>query len=105
MYMQKLNSNMVRFYSKNAYYDALELRVNYLKPETVQCNLDRPTIYLETYQQAFLSGREKLEIGDVISKNFNAKNYDNDLAFGCFSLSKDFDFKGNKNVLDITLLK
>ena len=45
-----------------------------------------------------------LEKKDVLKKNFNSTNYNNDLAFGCFSLAHDFDFEGNENVLEITKL-
>lgn len=50
MYMQKINSNMVRFYSKNSYYDGLKLTVDYLKKETYECELVRPALYLENYK-------------------------------------------------------
>lgn len=32
MYMQKMNSNMVQFYSKNTYYSALRMKIDYNKP-------------------------------------------------------------------------
>lgn len=50
MYMQKINSNMVRFYSKNSYYTALRLSVDYLEDLTYKCDLVRPAVYLENYK-------------------------------------------------------
>lgn len=99
MYMQKINSNMVRFYSKNSYYAGLRLTVDYLEDLTYKCELPRPAIYLENYKQAFIDGNSTLEIRDVIVNHYDSKNFDNDLAFGCFSVAHQFEFEKNENVI------
>ena len=99
MYMQKINSNMVRFYSKNSYYDGLRFTVDYLEDLTYKCDLVRPAVYLENYKQSFLDGNKTLEIRDVIKKSYDPKNFDNDLSFGCFSVAHRFEFKDNENVI------
>ena len=101
MYMQKINSNMVRFYSKNSYYTGLRLTVDYLNDLSYECELVRPAVYIENYKQAFIDGNNTLEIRDVIKKSYDPLNFDNDEAFGCFSVAHRFEFKKNEHVIKI----
>ena len=42
--------------------------------------------------------RQSTEKRKLLAKEFDTSNFDNDLAFGCFSLSTDFNFRNNRNV-------
>lgn len=36
-----------------------------------------------------------------LNANFDSKNFDNDLSFGCYSVGLDFDYASNQNVKDL----
>lgn len=86
-------------------YDILKLDLDYSKPETVQCSQNKPLKFVENYENLFITDKnETLEKKEVLEKSFQIQNYNNDLAFGCQSISQDFDFESNKNVKEIAKL-
>ena len=72
----------------------MKIKLDYTKTQTISCQLESVFAYLFNYNDSFTDKDPK----EVLWQNISPQNYNNDLAFGCFSVGLDFDFKNNYNV-------
>lgn len=75
----------------------LGIQLDYSKTETIKCQLESVFDYLQNFNDSLVTAT----LETLLFENFNKENYDNDLAFDCFSVGLDFDFAGNENVKGI----